>query len=214
MPTAITINANGGLKGTASSGTYQSYTFPQTLSWNVQNVQSVMTIFGLMETDMQRCFDNETPGVAERAANDWRTLITKMEGAGTLNALMVTEMRNQVNLVLQRGYDKLNAKYPQLPPPGANTPETVTQPGMIYMPTVQPIPQEMLEPPAAPVPTGGVTAVPGTAKTQTILVSQQAPTVLPSGPSGGIVHAEPVSEGIPWKWIALGFGALYLLKRK
>lgn len=212
---SITFDINAGLKGTEVSGTYKSYTLAHTLSWNVQNVQSLMQVFGMMQSDMQRCFDNETPGGAERVATDWRNLVAKAERSATLNALMVTDMYNQVNVVLKRGYEVLGQKYPTMPSISTgNTPETVQQPGIIYTSNVQPIPSEMLEPPAAPAPTGGATAVPGTAKTQTILVSQESPTVLPSGPGGGIVHAEPAAAGIPWKWIALGLGALYLLKRK
>lgn len=211
--TPITIDlTNGGLKTVNGSGTYKSYTGAWTLSWNAENMQSLCTVFSLMQGDMQRAFDFEQPGLAERVATDWRSLVAKGERYGSLNQMMVTEMYNQVNFVLKSGYERLGQGLP--PGSATKTPESAQQPGMVYTPPVQSIPPEMLEP---PVITGGATPVPGTAqpsKTVTYNVVTEQPPVMPSGPGGGIVQAQPAEAGIPWKWIALGLGALFLLRKR
>lgn len=198
--------ATGGLKGTSTAGTYKAYSYPQTLSWTADNVQSLGMVFGLMQSDIQRAFDSEQPGAAERVATDWRTLLSKVEAYGSMNPMMVTELYNEVNLVLKRGYEQLGQPLPA--GSSTKTPESAQQPGIIYTPIVQPIPSEMLEPPVAPAPKSGAVPPP---KVTTINVAQQQPPAMPSGPGGGIVQAQP-AEGIPWKWIALGLGALFLLK--
>ena len=213
--TPLTVDYNGGLTGTNAQGTYKSLTTTNTLSWNAQNVQSCQIVFGLMQSDMVRAFDFEMPGIAERVSRDWKDLVSRMERMGSIGATIVRDLNLQADWVLQRGYERLGIKLPASSI--TNTPETVQQPGVIYTPPAQTIPAEMLEPPMPPAPTGGVTATPGTAapgRTTTFDVVQEQPVSMPSGPGGGIVHAEPAATGIPWKWIALGLGALYLLKRK